>query len=203
MSDARTAILERVRRAPAAGAWKRPDAPLPELGRDLVVHFSERARRHSSDVAGPIPASAACQTVSDYLRERSLPDTAVCWPALADLDWRGAGLVVEPRAACSTDLVGITSVFCAVAETGSLMLLSGPATPTNVSLLPETHVVLLPISRIVGRMEDAWALLRQDTHALSRAINFVSGPSRTADIEQTVTLGAHGQYRVLIVLTSE
>jgi L-lactate dehydrogenase complex protein LldG len=203
MSDARRKILDLVHRPPPAGDWERPDAPLPEIGRDLATHFAARARRHSSDVTGPVPASAAGRAVSDYLHERSLPETAVCWPALAGLDWRSAGLTVEPRAARPADLVGITTAFCAVAETGSLMLLSGPDTPTSVSLLPETHVVLLPVSRIVGRMEDAWALLRRGSRGLSRAINFVSGPSRTADIEQTVTLGAHGPYRVLIVLTSE
>jgi len=83
------------------------------------------------------------------------------------------------------------------------MLLSGPDTPASVSLLPETHVALLPVKRIVARMEDAWALARREHALLPRAVNFVSGPSRTADIEQTVTLGAHGPYRVLIVLTRE
>jgi L-lactate dehydrogenase complex protein LldG len=52
-------------------------------------------------------------------------------------------------------------------------------------------------------MEDAWALLKREHGALPRAVNFVSGPSRTADIEQTVTLGAHGPYRVLIILLNE
>jgi L-lactate dehydrogenase complex protein LldG len=55
-------------------------------------------------------------------------------------------------------------------------------------------------SRIVRNMEEAWALCRAETRVLPRAVNFISGPSRTADIEQTVTLGAHGPYRVHIVL---
>ena len=80
------------------------------------------------------------------------------------------------------------------------MLLSGHDTPAATSLLPETHIAVVARERIVATMEDAWALLRQEQGALPRAVNFISGPSRTADIEQTVTLGAHGPARVLIVL---
>ena len=99
------------------------------------------------------------------------------------------------------DLVGITGCFCAIAETGTLMLLSGPDTPPGASLLPETHIAIVTSNRIVRGMEDAWELLRAERGVvLPRAVNFVSGPSRTADIEQTVTLGAHGPYRVHIIL---
>jgi L-lactate dehydrogenase complex protein LldG len=165
-----------------------------------VATFTERARKLSSDVLGPVPAAQAIRETAHYLRSRQLPLQAVCWPALAALDWHGAGIAAEPRAGRGDDLVGITGAFCAIAETGTLMLLSGAGTPASVSLLPETHVALLPVTRLVARMEDAWTLLRREHGTLPRAVHFVSGPSRTADIEQTVTLGAHGPYRVLIVL---
>jgi L-lactate dehydrogenase complex protein LldG len=58
----------------------------------------------------------------------------------------------------------------------------------------------VPAARIVANMEDAWALARTEFGQLPRAINFVSGPSRTADIDQTIALGAHGPYRVYIVV---
>ena len=98
------------------------------------------------------------------------------------------------------DLVGITGAFCAKAETGTLMMPSDAETPATTSLLPETHVAVLDPRRIVNSMEDAWDLLRREHKQLPRAVNFISGPSRTADIEQTVTLGAHGPYRVLLIL---
>jgi L-lactate dehydrogenase complex protein LldG len=69
-----------------------------------------------------------------------------------------------------------------------------------VSLLPETHIAVIGRDRVLRSMEDAWALLRSDAGAMPRAVGFISGPSRTADIEQTVTLGAHGPYRVHIIL---
>lgn len=205
MTGARRNILARIRATRCAAAPTAPHAQptLPVVGEDLVTAFSERARALASDVLGPLPGSQAASAVAGYLRERQLPLQAVCWPETARLDWTSSGISTEVRAAQGDDLVGINGAFCGLAETGTLMLLSGPGTPAAVSLLPETHVAFLAVNRIVARMEDAWALLRMEHGTLPRAVNFVSGPSRTADIEQTVTLGAHGPYRVLIVLVNE
>jgi L-lactate dehydrogenase complex protein LldG len=140
------------------------------------------------------------RAVSEYLRATGLPLNAACWPEFADLDWAAVGVKVEFRAARDNDLVGITGAVCGIAETGTLMLASGSDTPASVSLLPETHIAVLPAARIVPHMEEAWELLRQTRNDIPRAVNLVSGPSRTADIEQTVTLGAHGPYRVHIIV---
>jgi L-lactate dehydrogenase complex protein LldG len=122
------------------------------------------------------------------------------WPALGDFDWAGAGLALEARAAADRDLVGVTGVFAALAETGTLMVVSGAATPAAVSLLPETHIAVVPVARIVKHMEDGWVLARAELGQLPRLVNFISGPSRTADIDQTMVLGAHGPYRVHMIL---
>ena len=141
--------------------------------------------------------------VARYLSDMKLPKTAVVQPALAALDWAGAGLTVEARGARDADLVGITGCFCAVAETGTLMMCSSPDTPAAVSLLPETHIAIVRASRIVPYMEDAWNLARAELGSLPRAVNFISGPSRTGDIEQTIVLGAHGPYRVHLVIVED
>lgn len=180
-----------------------PRGPLPSIDADLVGRFRSRATALASDVRGPVAASEAPTAVAAYLAEKQLPRQAVCWPRLQNLNWSPARLTVEARGARADDLVGITGAFCAIAETGTLMLLSGPETPATASLLPETHVALVPLGRIVARMEDGWDWLRREHGAAPRAVNFISGPSRTADIEQTVTLGAHGPYRVCIVLVSD
>lgn len=174
--------------------------PIPEMEQDIAVRFKDRAGKLSSDVVEVTRLDEVPVAAATYLRERHLPMQAVCWPQFDSLGWDAAGLTVEARKADGHDMVGITGVFCAIAETGTLMLLSGPDTSASMSLLPETHVAILSVDRIVPSMEDAWALLRKEKGQLPRAVNFVSGPSRTADIEQTVTLGAHGPYRVLIVL---
>ncbi|HQY47241.1 MAG TPA: LUD domain-containing protein, partial [Usitatibacteraceae bacterium] len=82
----------------------------------------------------------------------------------------------------------------------TLLLLSSPATPKLNALLPETHVCVVRASRILDTMEDAFALLRAEAGEPPRATFFVSGPSRTADIEQTIVIGAHGPYRVHAVI---
>jgi len=177
-----------------------PSGPRPQSEWEPVARFCECAVTLSTTVdrvgtLDHVPLAAA-----RYLHEHNLPRSAACWPEFAGLEWQAAGINVEARAAQGSDLVGITGCFCAIAETGTLMLLSGPDTPAITSLLPETHVAVVRTGRIVRGMEDAWNLLRGEHTEMPRAVNFVSGPSRTADIEQTLVLGAHGPYRVHIVL---
>ena len=177
-----------------------PRGPLPQVADDLATRFLARAEASASTcdrVAAPADAPAA---VARYLDAHRLPKSGCVWPRLAGLDWKAAGLALEPRAAKGEDMLGVTGVFCALAETGTLAMVSGPDTPASASLLPETHVAVVPAARLVPHMEDAWDLMRAELGRLPRAVNFISGPSRTADIEQSVVLGAHGPYRVHIVL---
>jgi len=179
---------------------RHPRGPLPQLGEDLVARFRSRAEASAASVDRVAREAEAPAAVARYLEANALPKSGCVWPSLARLDWSAAGLMLEPRAARGEDLLGVTGVFCALAETGTLVVISGAGTPSSVSLLPETHVALVPLERLVAHMEDVWDLLRAELGQLPRAVNFISGPSRTADIEQTLVLGAHGPYRVHIVL---
>jgi L-lactate dehydrogenase complex protein LldG len=174
--------------------------PRPQAEWNFIARFRERAVSLASSVDQVASISEMPRAVARYLRENNLPLQAVCWPEFAQLDWAAQGMNVTARPAQGNDLLGITGVFCAIAETGTLVLLSHENTPAATSLLPETHIAVVKTARIVKGMEEAWALLRTERGSLPRAVNFISGPSRTADIEQTVTLGAHGPYRVHIVL---
>jgi L-lactate dehydrogenase complex protein LldG len=177
-----------------------PRGPLPEVAGDLAARFRARAEASASSCDRVAAMADAPGAVARYLDAHRLPKSGCVWPRLAGLDWKAAGLELEPRAAKGEDLVGVTGVFCALAETGTLAMVSGPDTPASASLLPETHVALVPLARLVAHMEDAWDLMRAELGELPRAVNYISGPSRTADIEQTLVLGAHGPYRVHIVL---
>jgi L-lactate dehydrogenase complex protein LldG len=190
------AELEAVRGAIEAHAI----SPRPAADWDALARFKERARGLASTVDEVTSLAEVPAAVSRYLKACGLPLEGACWPEYADLDWGGAGVRMEARAARDTDLVGVSGAYCAVAETGTLMMLSGATTPASTSLLPETHVAIVSAARIVRGMEEAWRLARAERGGLPRAVNFISGPSRTADIEQTVTLGAHGPYRVHIIL---
>lgn len=176
--------------------------PRPRSDWDLAARFRERALSLASSVDQVASISEVPQAVARYLRENNLPLQAVCWPEFAQPDWTAQGMIVTARPANGSDLVGITGAFCAIAETGTLVLLSGKDTPPATSLLPETHIAVVRITRIIKGMEEAWSLLRKEYPVMPRAVNFVSGPSRTADIEQTVTLGAHGPYRVHIIFVN-
>lgn len=178
----------------------RPIGMQPPRDWAAELRFRTRAEALASTVEKVSSLQSVPGAVARYLVVNNLPTGGICWPSLRKLDWIGAGLGMEDRPARGDDLVGVTGCFCAVADTGTLMFLSGPDTPAATSLLPETHIAIVETSRIVSFMEEAWALLRAEHGRPPRAVNFISGPSRTADIEQTVTMGAHGPYRVHIIL---
>jgi len=175
---------------------------------DLFTQFATAA---DTTVARVPDEASAVQAVGAYLREQNLPAQLAMAPdpTLDALPWDDAEMLeIERRKAEPTDEVSVTGVFCAVAETGTLMLRSGPDSPTTLNLLPETHVVVLWADQVVGPYEDAWARLRAarrggsgaDGHSMPRTVNFVTGPSRSGDIEQVLQLGAHGPRRLHVVL---
>jgi L-lactate dehydrogenase complex protein LldG len=180
-----------------------PRGPLPSMKWEPLTQFRARCLALSSTVDEVKSLADVPGAVSRYLSANGLPTVGVCWPELASLSWAGSGLSIEARTVRAEDLVGITGVYCALAETGTLMLLSSPTTHAATSLLPETHIALVPASRIVPCMEDAWDLLRSERGTLPRQVAFVSGPSRTADIEMTLVLGIHGPYRVHIIILGD
>jgi L-lactate dehydrogenase complex protein LldG len=191
----RAAAAEYLARHPAG-----PRPPLPATREELISRFRLEAERLATSVAevetlAEVPAEAA-----RYLEALALSLDVVAWPAIADIPWAQAGIQASLRKPVDADLVGITGCFCAAAETGSLVLLSGADTPASGALLPQTHIAIVPASRIVAAQEDAFALIRAERGELPRAVNFVSGPSRTGDIEQTIVLGAHGPYRVHAII---
>jgi L-lactate dehydrogenase complex protein LldG len=180
----------------------RQSGPLPKVTGDLLVRFKEKSAAQSSTVDLVTEWAEVPAAVARYLAMAGQPTKVVGWPLLAGHPWQQVGIEFAPRGAADGDAVGVTGSYCAIAETGTLMLLSGPDTPASVSLLPETHVAVVAASRIVAHMEDAWALLRSEVGAPPRAVNFISGPSRTGDIEQTIVIGAHGPYRVHVLVVS-
>uniref|UniRef100_E1T5N8 LUD domain-containing protein n=1 Tax=Burkholderia sp. (strain CCGE1003) TaxID=640512 RepID=E1T5N8_BURSG len=213
-STARRNILARIRaaqgREPEPAASEReaaadylarhPQGPRPDMPPDLTARFIEEAQKMATTVdtvESPAEVPAAAHR---YLVQHGLPLQAIAWQTLQDLRWVDAGLTVEFRKPRDGDVVGLTGCFCATAETGSLVLLSGPQTYASAGLLPETHIAIVPASRIVSGHEEAFALIRSERGELPRAVNFVSGPSRTGDIEQTIVLGAHGPYRVHVIV---
>jgi L-lactate dehydrogenase complex protein LldG len=127
-------------------------------------------------------------------------------PGLDGIPWHSWPLLrIRRGRAEAEDRVSLTPCHAAIAETGTLMLISGPQTPTTLNFLPETHIVLVRGDQVLATYEDGWDRLRAAETAgmLPRAVNFITGPSRTADIEQHIELGAHGPRRLHIVLVED
>lgn len=175
---------------------------------ELFVSFATEADATVDRASSPEEVPAR---VVDYLRGQNLPLAVrqAADPSLDDIPWDTAPLLDRrPGKAVPSDQVSLTGAFAAVAETGTLVLISGPAHPTTLNFLPETHVVVLRARQVAGSFEAVWDHLRAakaagDGFAMPRTVNLVTGPSRSADIEQTLQLGAHGPRRLHIVLIDD
>lgn len=167
---------------------------------DGVQRFKDQCAHLLSTYDEIASLDALPAAVARYLKTHTLPTHIAGWSEFAHLNWHEAGVHYANRAASASDTSGITGCFCAIAETGTLLLLGSAASPKATALLPDTHIAVLRKERIVRTMEDAFALMRQEVGEPPRSTFFVSGPSRTADIEQTIVIGAHGPYRVHVIL---
>ncbi len=143
--------------------------------------------------------------LATYLAAHNLPtDVAVAPDRRLDAIAERELFTVRRGPALPQDMVGVTVAVAGLAETGSVMLFSGPETPTSLNFLPDIHVICVPAGMVVDGYEDAWAALRgRDGGAVPRTVNLVTGPSRTGDIEQTIQLGAHGPRRVHVIVIDE
>jgi len=171
---------------------------------DLFVAMAEEVQ---TTVARVGSAAAVAGEVARYLAAENLPAELAMAPdaALDSCGWETRPLLQIHRGRAEAgDAVSVTPCLAAIAETGTLMLASGAETPTTLNFLPDTHIVVLRARQIVASYEDGWDLLRERSgsgpQALPRTINFITGPSRTGDIEQRIELGAHGPRRLHVIL---
>ncbi|MDB5362410.1 MAG: hypothetical protein JWO51_3707 [Rhodospirillales bacterium] len=174
---------------------------------DLFVRMAEEVQATVTRVAAPADVPGA---VAEYLTSHNLPAdlTMAPDPTLDVYPWDDRPLLrIRRGRAQDLDQVSVTGAFAAIAETGTLMLISGNDRPTTLNLMPDTHIVVLRADQVVGPYETAWQRLRaeqagnaQPGNTMPRTVNFITGPSRTGDIEQRIQLGAHGPRRLHIVL---
>jgi L-lactate dehydrogenase complex protein LldG len=166
---------------------------------DLFVAMAEEVQTTVARVASD---NAVPAEVARYLAAENLPAELVMAPdpALDAIPWGSRPLLQIRRGRAGPgDAVSLTPCLAAVAETGTLMLISGPETPTTLNFLPETQIVVMRAGQVVASYEDGWDLVRS-RGPMPRTINFVTGPSRTGDIEQRIQLGAHGPRRLHVIL---
>ncbi|MBS0519743.1 MAG: LUD domain-containing protein [Proteobacteria bacterium] len=200
---ARQAAEQRLATPPRGPAVARAQLPQPEK----VALFCQWAEANNATVARVTAAEVPAE-VAAYLTRNNLPATAVMAPAaqLDGYDWSGQKMLALRRGrAEGTDQVSITGAFAGIAETGTLVMASGPDHPVSLNLLPDTHIVVLREGDIVGGYEDVWERLRAryGKNGMPRTVNTITGPSRTGDIEQAMELGAHGPRRMHILVVRD
>jgi L-lactate dehydrogenase complex protein LldG len=174
-------------------------------GAAQLATFRSEAERAGATVAVVAAATDIPAEIARYLRELNLPATLRMGAdsRLENLPWGETALDVLHGASDGHDLNAVGAAFAAVAETGTLALVSGPANPTTLNFLPDNHIVALSAADIVGDLESVFSLARARYGAgqMPRTVNFITGPSRSADIEQTLLFGAHGPRRLHIVIS--
>lgn len=176
-----------------------PRHPRPVVEGDLAARFIRKFESRAGTTQRAASLAEVPAAVEAYRLAKGLPPRVMIGAALAQLAWP-ATWAIDHGAAGPEAMLSVTPCLAGIAETGSLMLASSPGTPTTHHFVPDDHVVVLEVGRIVAHFEDAWAILRTHPEGMPRATNMVSGPSRTADVEQTIQLGAHGPRRVHVML---
>ncbi|MGD0188713.1 MAG: lactate utilization protein [Roseiarcus sp.] len=196
----RAAVEARLAQAPAG--------VIPERGqgdaRRRAATFKDEAARAQASLAEVADAADVPAEVARYLRENNLAATLRMGEdaRLTAMPWGATALELSRGPSDGHDLNAVSAAFAAVAETGTLALVSGPDNPTTLNFLPDNHIVVVFADDLLGDTESVFAKLRAayGVGAAPRTLNFITGPSRSADIEQTLLLGAHGPRRLHIVV---
>ena len=179
----------------------------PRTATARVAHFVEKAKEAQATVTVCASGQVA-KAISRWLREHNLPPeirTGDDERLSALHETKGNVLTVKRGPSDGTDLTSVSHAECGISETGTLALLSGADNPTTLNFLPENHIVVVRRSDIAAHYEEIWPRLRKrfGRGKMPRTVNLITGPSRSADIEQTLLLGAHGPVRLHIIVTED
>ena len=218
MNEAREAILTAIRHAlerkPSTadrqGSQRPSDSNLgtsggairPAVEGDGVALFARRITAAGATLTRLESLDGVPQAVRAFMDQHRLRHALVCSDecTFGSLSWP-ADFTVSARTGRDGDWTALTAVVAALAETGSLVVASGHHTPNTLHFLPENHIAVVRVSQILRHIEDVWRILRERSQGMPRALTFITGPSRTADVEQTIQIGAHGPRRLHVLLT--
>ncbi|HRK25237.1 MAG TPA: lactate utilization protein [Beijerinckiaceae bacterium] len=221
MSTARADILGNIRRSLGVDGNERirlaqvedrlersPRGVIPARGQlepeARVALFKDRAEAVQATVDHLARLEDIPVAIAAHLRNSNLPaELRIGADALlTGLDWDKTAIRVSRGPSDGRDLVAVSHAIAGVAETGTLVLTSGQDNPTTLNFLPDTHIVVVKAVDIAADYEAVWARLRHSygKGVMPRTVNYVTGPSRSADIEQKLQLGAHGPRNLHILI---
>ncbi len=219
--SARQAILGRIRdaigdaatpEARATAAARRveahPRGTIPKQARHNrpVVLFAKKAAKAEATVRRVKSYEEVAEAVHRFMREHELPLNLRHGDdeRLANIVWPD-DMTTSRGPSDGSDLTTVSHAEGAVAESGTLIMGSGPDNPTTLNFLAENHIVVLRGRDVQGSYEDIWTTMRRrlGKGAMPRTVNMITGPSRSADIEQKLILGAHGPLRLHIIVVED
>jgi L-lactate dehydrogenase complex protein LldG len=196
----RQIVADRLERAPKGVIPERGQVE----GEALLEMFTRQAELALSTVTVVEGASAVPGAVAAYLRDHNLPAAIRMGddPRLAAMPWAETALEIGQGVSAGNDLNAVSHAFGGVAESGTLAMVSGHENPSTLNFLPDNHIVVLAAKDVSGDYETVFGRVREKfgKGEMPRTLNFITGPSRSADIEQTLLIGAHGPRRLHIVV---
>ena len=221
MTAARTDIYSSIRRSLAVKGDERtrlqivaerldraPKGVIPARGQvsgeALVEVFRAQAEAALATVRVVDSVAEVPRAVAEFLRDHNLPATLRMGddPRLKAMPWGETALEMSQGRSDGGDLNAVSHALAGVAESGTAVMVSGPENPSTLNFLPDNHIVVVAAKDIAGDYERVFAKLRATygKGQMPRTVNFITGPSRSGDIEQTLLLGAHGPRRLHLVV---
>jgi len=164
-----------------------------ESNRDKLKQFEDELLKVSGNIIHTHEVEVT-NRVADFLQERGVNQIHLEPNTLEELILEQKGITVS-HAPDPALRVGVTKAVCGLADTGSILIRDGEGYPLQASLLTEIHVAILRASEILPSLQDALPLTRKSKSAV-----FITGPSRTGDIEMSHTIGVHGPGEVHVFL---
>ena len=221
MTTARTDVFSSIRRSLAVKGDERtrlqivaerldraPKGVIPARGQvsgeALVEVFRAQAEAALATVRVVDSVAEVPRAVAEFLRDHNLPATVRIGddPRLKAMPWGETALEMSQGRSVGGDLNAVSHALGGVAESGTAVMVSGPENPSTLNFLPDNHIVVIAAKDIAGDYERVFAKLRATygKGQMPRTVNFITGPSRSGDIEQTLLLGAHGPRRLHLVV---
>ena len=208
MNSARNHILACLRRHTSAMTQAIDDrldshasGPLPVLKQALLEQFITKMTANAASVDTVSNDEQLVASIKQFLEHHQQPRTLCIGtqPAFRNLPWK-SNIQVAQRIITANDLTVLTLATAAIAETGSIVMLTSEHSTTAANFLPDNFICVIRQQDIIAHMENLWSRLRETHREIPAVINIISGPSRTADVEQTIQLGAHGPRRMHVII---
>lgn len=212
MTNARKSIFDRMRRRLQTNSSESVRAaksrialhergPLPQWNSNFVYRFIEKLTAAAGTYELISSSAGLPESITRYLTHNKLGGSILLapHPILESLTWPD-DITVTYGTASASDVVTVSVAAYGIAETGSLVMLSCAQTPTSLNFLSDHFLCVLDQRDIVNYMEDAWQRWRDGSGHTPRVVNMITGPSRTADVEQIIQLGAHGPRQLHVLL---